>query len=107
MKNGRYGGNESVKKKGRHDGGFRFIPKMTREEWWMEICLWLGGALGLAFGVIYLKRNPQELSVRRPGKAAAAVMWWYTMCGMGGGYCVYMALSWIWERIRRRIRRRD
>lgn len=60
-------------KKGRHDGGFRLIPKMSREEWRMEICLWLGGALGLVLGIIYLKRNPQELSVRRPGRAAATV----------------------------------
>ena len=94
-------------KKGKHDGGFRLIPKMSREEWRMAICLWLGGALGLVLGIIYLKRNPQELAVRRPGKAAVTVAGWYTMCGMGGGYCVYMALSWIKDRIGRRIRRRD
>lgn len=94
-------------KKGKHDGGFRLIPKMTREERLMEICLWLGGAAGLAFGIWYFRRNPQEIPAHRPGKVVGGILGWYTACGMGGGYCVFMALSWIGEQIRRMIRRRD
>lgn len=92
-------------KKGKHDGGFRLIPKKTPEEWGVEICLWLGAVFGIAFGLWYFKRNPQKVpdNIRYRGRVLGV----YMMLGMGGGICTFYALSWIWERIMKRIRRKD
>ena len=92
-------------KKGKHDGGFRLITKRTRAEWTMEICLWLGGAVGLALGIMALERNPQEVPVRM--RAGKGIVGWYMMCGMGGGFCVFMGLGRLWEYIGKRFRRKD
>ena len=69
-----------------------------------DLCVTLGVLAGLAFGIWYFKRNPQEVpdNIRYRG----SVLGVYMMLGMGGGICAFLALNWIWERIMKLVRRK-
>ena len=95
-------GEEMPVKKGKHEAGPGVRRKKEPWERLLSWCLWLGMAAGTVFGLVYFRRNPQEIpeNVRYAGKVLGV----YAILGGGAGVYLFLAGDRIidWIRARRR-----
>lgn len=89
-------------KRGKHEAGPGVRRKKEPWEKLLSWCFWLGMAAGTVFGLVYFRRNPQEVpeNVRYAGKVLTV----YGILGGGAGAFLFLAVDRIkdWLRAWRR-----